>query len=1110
MIKTPLKTWSIDEANKPHFRKLDASRTGIGFRHRWQPRDAYERRLLRTGFSGGGVAMGDFDGDGQCDIFLTRPHGGGRLYQNKGDFKFEDLTEKAGLGYPDDWGTGTAFVDLEGDGDFDLIACQHAGPNRVYLNDGNGNFVESAKSLGLAFSGASIKMIFSDYDADGDLDAFLVTNRLEPRKPRPAKWDGKPGHYRPAAGYEEEVGTIDLSNGTQKFAKAGQFDHLYRNELVPSGTLKFTDVSVDAGIRGAWHGLDAVWWDANGDLYPDLYVANDFTDPDAFLVNQGDGTFKAVEGTAIPSMPWFSMGLGSGDFDGDGRFDLMVADMAGTTHFREKMAMGAMESVDWFLDFAHPKQYMRNAVYLNTGSDYFQEGAHLLGLAKSNWTWSIKVCDLDGDGYEDIFITNGFTRDYMDSDFSRSLESKGLKGSPDAWLQAPMLKEHNMAFSRGGQVPFRDRAAEWGIDEEGIAFGAAIGDLNGDGRPDLVVNQFDDAPLIYENRSPGNRIELNLVGDNANRHGVGAVVRAHAGQSMQIRYAQFGRGYLSADEPSLNFGLGDSTLIDSLEIVWPDGRHQYLEKLEAGYRYTVHVPEHSEPPSRTTPQKDPLYASSTLLAAFPHVERPYDDFKRQPLLADKQSQSGPWMSWGDVDGDGDQDLYLGGAAGQAGQLLIHQDGQFVRHSMETFDLHQASEDMGCLFLDMDGDQDLDLYVVSGGVESESGSLVLQDRVYHNQTEDGSKVRFVHVPEALPVFHESGGPVCATDLDHDGDLDLFVGGRHVPGKYPLAPSSRILINQGGLFEDKTSDWSPDLEDVGMVTDALWADVDGDQHEDLIMSTELGPIRIFLKKADQLVETTQQSGLMALTGWWQGIAVADIDGDGDLDIAASNRGLNTKYQPKPGHPYQLYYGDFDGDGTHHLVEAKSNKNDLLPVRGLSCSSTAMPFIKEKFKTFRSFASATLSDIYPDTHLEAALHLEVAEAQSGILRNDGKGSFTFEPFPLLAQIAPGYGLAFLELNGDGKPDLFMAQNSDSPQRETGRMAGGLGGGFLNQSDGSFIPLGPDITGIAMPWDANDVESVDVNADGLRDLVVSLNDRSPMVFLKKPVPAERKNRSE
>ncbi len=1058
------------------FEKLPAVETGIDFVHRWEPRTEHERQLLKTGFAGGGVALADYDGDGRCDVFLTRQHGGSRLYRNLGGWKFEDVTEQCGIGKWDALTTGAAWADLDNDGDPDLTVLGYRAENAIFLNHG-GAFARAPQSVRLAHEGANVKVVFADYDGDGDLDAYLVTNRVEPEAPVEPKYEGEPGRYRVPKEFDELVGVINLPD-RQQFVKAGQYDHLYRNELKETGALAFTDVSAAAGIRGNYHGLDAIWWDANHDGRPDLYVANDFTDPDQFYRNNGDGTFTDVALESLPHTPWFSMGAVTADFDGDGLFDLLVTDMSATSHYREKMSMGAMDAVAWFLDTAEPRQYMRNALFVNSGTPRFMEAAHLSGLASSDWTWSVKAGDYDNDGREDVFFTNGFTRDYNDSDFAEKLKAQGITGA-DAWMQAPELREKNLAFRNEGGLKFTNVSAAWGVDEQGISFGAAQGDLDGDGDLDLVVNNFGEGVSVLRNGgTKGKGLTLQLRGQRSNRDGFGARVEVRTASGMQMRYFNPGGGFMSADEPALHFGLGAESVAESVTVHWPSGLVQRLEKLAAGRRYVI---TEGGAPEAAVKAEPPMFTPSPLLAEAVHKEANYDDFARQPLLPNRLSRLGPCMAMADVDGDGLADVFLGGAAGQAGQLWRRTANGFAKVSTTAFDRAADCEDTDCAFFDADGDGDQDLFVVSGGVESDEGSPFQRDHLYLN---DG---RGNFTDGELPNLRDSGGAVAVADFDKDGDQDVFVGGRVVPGAWPRPGASRFLRNEGGgKFVEVPM---PQFERIGMVTDALAADADGDGLADLLLAIEYGPLRLLRNAGGwNFTEATEAAGLAQLSGWWLSLAAADVDGDGDLDFAAGNLGLNTKYHPSAEKPQLCFFGDFDGSGEPQIVEAKTSGAGLLPVRGRSCSSQAMPFLRSKFTTYHAFALASLQDIYTPEKLDASLRLEATVAASGLLFNN-RGKFVFREMPRMAQTSPARSAVFFDADQDGKPDLFLAQNFFSPQRETGRMDGGLGLLMIGDGTGGFTPLRADRSGIVIPQDMAAALAADVNGDHRADLVVAIN---------------------
>lgn len=1099
------------------FSQLEESVTGVVFRNDWQaPASLESARTLS--FAGGGVAIGDFDGDGLADLYLSRPFGGGKLFRNRGDFRFEDASESSGLlksGAKPFWETGCTWADIDNDGDLDLSVCAFHGANRLFLNT-NGQFRDVAAEAGVNFIGASVIMAFSDYDLDGDLDAYLLTNRafsptnafdvtsrevankVFPQLEKNAAGEvvGMPDHLK-------EVFDLQWNPAGQMnmFIRSGQYDRLFRNDgaTEPGGVPQFTDVTEEAGVKDNGMGLSATWWDYNDDGFPDLYVANDYFGRDRLYKNQGDGTFKDVSQASLPHTPWYSMGTNVADLNNDGLLDFMGTDMSGSNHFRQKVGMGDMSKNAWFLDSAEPRQYMRNAVYLNTGTDRFMEAAHMLGLANSDWTWAVKMDDLDNDGHTDVFIANGMTGDLFNSDILNEQRS-----NPSLVSVKPEVKrDANLAFKNLGNLRFENKGADWGLNKEAVCFGAALGDLDNDGDQDLIVNQFDGEVLVYRSNAAGrtgsNSIRVRLVGKQSNRWGVDAKVRIDTAVGIQTRVVTLSRGFYSSDDPVLHFGLGAEEKVTALTVDWPSGIVQRFTDLAANKQYTITEADASnaKPFRQRRSQGQAWFARTDQWINAEQTERPFDDFERQPLLPNKSSQLGPGHAWGDVDADGDDDLFIPGSKGVSGRLYMREGDRFVINSFAPFDAQPdaESEDMAPVFFDADGDSDLDLYVVSGGVECEPNDSVLQDRLYLN---DGTGAFSKAPAGSLPEARHSGGVVCAADVDRDGDVDLFVGGRIVPGRYPETPVSQLLLNNGkGEFTDVASE---ELKSTGLVTSALWSDVDNDGWVDLLVTHEWGAVKTFRNTEGTLTDVTASSGIAGHTGWWNSIAGADIDGDGDMDYAVGNFGLNTKYHASLAHPTMIYYGDVENQGRPSIIEAGYEEEVYYPIRGRSCSSGAMPALADRFETFKSFAAATLEEIYNPEKLEQAHQLSAGVLESGILVNvtrEGQlPAFEFKPLPRVAQIAPVFGLVFAPVNDDGHLDLILAQNFYGPQRETGRMAGGVSLVLVGDGKGGFAPVWPDQSGIVVGGDATSLTASDLNQDGVPDLFFGVNSGLQAVF--------------
>jgi len=930
------------------FQFLPSARTGIEFTNR--PRDLAQA----LSFIGSGVAIGDYDNDGLPDVFLTRQEDAGRLYRNLGDFRFEDVTARVKIDAKGMWSTGVTFVDVNGDGRLDLYICGFMHANRLYINTGD-TFVEQAAQYGLDYNGATVSASFADYDRDGDLDVYLLTHEI-PRADLPPgdpilRKPGFPPEIKP--GFRKYFYLMKQRNGKWIAVPAGQTDRLLRND----GDT-FVDVTGQSGIkRGPYTGLSANWWDYNDDGWPDLYVANDFMGPDRLYRNNGPDsagvvTFTDVIAESVPHTPWFSMGSDYGDVNNDGLMDYLASDMAGTNHYRDKLSMGSMSGPDsraWFLNWPTPPQYMRNALYVNTGTSRFMESAFLSGLARTDWTWTVRLADLDNDGRLDVYFTNGMSRDWFNGDLHAeesaymarqgiSATRHGLNTAFAFWRAQESYPLENRAYRNLGDLEFEETSRAWGLDHFGVSTGAATGDLDGDGDLDLVVNGFDEPVRVYRNDlAEGHAVVFELKGLARNRQALGTrlEMELEGEAGVQIRYVGAGRGFMSSSDTLVHFGIGAHAIIDRLTVRWPSGVEESFFNLAANQRYTLTEPSsgaaNSGPPEITPTWFLPADAG---LADIRLQEQPYDDFERQPLLPNKYSQLGPSIAWGDIDGDGDLDAYVGRPKGSPKEILINEGpGGFRFVTPDVFGGALRYEDMGALWFDVDADGDLDLYVVSGGVEAEPGDASFQDRLYlnegKNQFSDGTE-------QWLPRLTNSGGVVIAADFDRNGTVDLFIGGRIVPGQYPSPPESVLLVNDGSQFSVAGPDVVGNLQSAGMVTGAVWSDVNDDGWPDLIATYEWGPVRLFQNHEGRFEDITSSVGLDGRTGWFNGIAAGDVDNDGDTDYFVGNFGLNTKYEPEPGKPELLFYADFDGTGHKNIVEAKFEDGISLPHRGLGCGS------------------------------------------------------------------------------------------------------------------------------------------------------------------------------
>ena len=1113
----PLSPSTDAETEEGQFVYLDAAVTGMDFTNTWEKSES-TLHAVGTSYIASGVAIGDVDGDGLADVFLCRQSDGGRLYRNAGGMKFEDMTEAAGIDPAGMWSVGATFADINNDGHLDLYVCGYATANRLYLNDGKGTFTEKAAEYGLDYTGPSVCAAFGDYDNDGDLDVYLVTNRydghlLEELPGESPTLQDAQGNLVINPKFRERYYLMQHPERGVVAEPGGAFDHLFRND----GD-RFIDVTKESNIGElAYMGLSANWWDYDGDGRLDLYVANDFKGEDLLYRNNGpnrDGvvTFSNALEASLPHTPWYSMGSDFTDINHDGLVDYLASDMAGTTHYRDKLSMGAMSGPDseaWFLNWPTPPQYMRNCLFVNTGTPRFLEVAAMAGIASTDWTWTAKFDDLDNDGHEDVFFTNGMSRDTNNGDLRDQVrrERMEIDASLEFWWNQPRFELENMAFRGSGDMKFEDVSQAWGLDHLGVSTGAATGDLDRDGDLDMVINGFNEPVRVYRNDlADGRAIQFQLKGSVSNRFGLGSRidVRVSDEAPVQTKWLATGRGFASSSELVVHFGTGEAERIEQVRVTWPSGVVQVFEDLATGSRYEIvekgTLPDSTSLTDSRTPDGEPaLFESVDTFRNMQHIEKPYDDFQREPLLPNQLSQMGAGMAWGDVDGDGDDDLYFGQATDVAGQLYLRgEDDTFRLSRQQAFAADAQHEDMGSVFFDVDGDQDLDLYVVSGGVECEPGDARLADRLYLN---DGTGNFSRAEASVLPEIRVSGSTVAAADFDGDGDVDLFVGSRFVPGAYPTTPESILWVNEGGTLKNAIEEVAPDLATTGMVTSALWADINDDNQLDLFVTIDWGAPELWLQRDGQLQDVTEAAGLADNSGWFNSVTAGDVDGDGDLDFALGNFGENTKYHASHKKPELLFYGDFEDNGKKQIVEAKYENGVCLPRRGLGCTSNAMPTIKEKLPTYHEFAISPLVDIYTESGLDDAERFEATYLESCLLINtgntDGIPVFEFRELPPIVQAAPVFGCAFVDVNGDGNLDLYLLQNFHGPQRETGNMDGGVSVLLLGDGAGRFDTVWPNASGLVVDGDATSLSVVDLNGDQRPDFLAGVNNDRPVAHV-------------
>ena len=1057
-------------AGRTLFTLLPPEQTGLHTENRYDDPKMWgtQFREFLLGAIGTGVAAGDYDGDGRPDLFVVSKTGPDRLFRNLGNWQFEDVTAKAGVGGPvEAWKQGATFVDVNNDGKLDLYVCRHDAPNLLYINQGDGTFHEEAKPRGLAISDASVMASFCDYDRDGWLDVYLLTN------------------------------VQDFNTHPH-----GQKDYLLHN----NGDGTFTDVTAKAGIIGEGQGHSATWWDYDHDGWPDLYVANDFVVPDMLYHNNGDGTFTITLSRALPHTPNSSMGADLGDVNNDGLIDFFVADMAATTHEKDQRGMvdGRAESKD---DGGNPMaapQYSHNALFLNTGTGFCQEAAFLCGLAATDWTWAPRFEDLDNDGRLDLFVTTGMVRELHSHDLMRKLDAaqtplERIRLTRDS----PLLAEENLAFRNLGNLEFENISAAWGLNQTGVKFGAAFADFDGDGDLDLVYANYQGGTTVLRNDSfSGHRVTITLRGTGSNRCGVGAIVQLENSAGKQVRQLWPARGCLSSSEPIVHFGLGEDATINRLTVIWPSGNAQAFENVSGDQHLTITEPSalpNLEPalpsdPAQPTNREFIEVGSEVNLAHFSR-EKVFDETISQKLLPMRHNRPGPAIAIGDLNGDGWDDICLGGTTTDPARVLLATSTL----SYKPTSLPQVSaplvNDGPILIFDANGDGRNDLLIAKAGVTEPAGSAAYQPQLWLNE---GTGTFKPASPDALPVLPVSAGALAAADFDRDGRLDVFIGGRITPGQYPLSPRSALLANRDGKFEDVTDQLAPGLREIGMVTSALWSDTDGDGWVDLLLTVEWGNVRYFHNSQGRGFEdwTVKAGFASAGTGWWSSITTADFNHDGRPDYAVGNTGLNTKYHARPDQPALLYYGVFEEGGAPQLIEAYHEGSRVVPWRSRAELGAAIPSILKKFPGSNVFAQASLAEVLGEKRLAQTQKFTATELRSGVFLSQPGGTYRFDPLPRLAQIAPIQGMVAGDFDGDSFPDLYAVQNSHAPIPSTGRFDGGLSQLLRGDGQGHFTPASPAESNLIVTGDARALAVFDLDQDGWPDFLITRNNRSTLAY--------------
>lgn len=1069
------------QSSPPLFELLSPRVTGVTFVNELPEKTEFNILNYLYYYNGGGVAAGDIDNDGLPDLYFTSNLGPDRLYLNKGNYRFENITERAGVAGSSGWTSGVTMADVNGDGRLDIYVSAVSyltmrGRNVLYINNGDRTFTDRTAEYGLEHAGYSTQAAFFDYDGDGDLDMYLLNHSTH-----------------------TERGVSSRPQRDVRHPRAG--DRLFRND----GN-RFVDVSAPAGIYGGveGYGLGVVASDLNLDGCPDLFVANDFQENDFLYYNNCDGTFTESIATALAHTSRFSMGVDAADFNNDGRPDVVVLDMLPEREEILKTSANA-ENFNVFnlkLQAGYHPQYARNTLQINRGGGRFSEIGYLAGVHATDWSWAPLFADLDNDGHKDLVVTNGIYRRPNDLDYINYVGNEAVQASLEKGIteenltlleRMPQIPLANYVYRNNGDLTFTNMAEAWGVAQPGFSNGAVYVDLNNSGALDLVVNNINAPAAIYRNRARqinGNHyLTVVLRGSKANTSGVGAkVLIRYRGMTQMLEQIPT-RGFQSSVDPRLHFGLGPSEEIDSLTVIWPDHRYQMLTNVSADQMLTLSQEDASgRYVYRNASDASPLFTDVTdsLAVDFKHEENAFFDYNREPFMPHLLSTEGPALAIGDVNGDGLDDIYVGGAKWQAGRLLVQRrDGGFQSASERVFAADSLQEDVDAAFFDANGDGKQDLYVVSGGNEFWGDHEALRDRLYIN---DG-RANFRRAKDALPDFFENGSCVVPGDFNGDGHLDLFVGSRVVSRNYGLTPRSRLLQNDGsGRFIDVTSEKAGALSAAGMVSSAAWADYDDDGQLDLIVVGEWMPVRVFRQQDGRFVDRTSEAGLSATSGWWNTVAAADLNGDGRKDFVLGNLGLNSYVRASREKPARLYVHDFFQNGAVEQILTFYKDSASYPLAGRDELVRQMPQLRSKYVAYADFGASRIQEIFPGSELSQAKVLDARLFASSVALNNGNGTFRVQPLPIEAQFAPIYAVLAEDLDRDGHTDLLVAGNFYGVTPVRGRYDASYGLLLRGNGEGRFQSVDMSASNLLIEGQVREMKLLR-RAGGERLIVVARN---------------------